>query len=247
LSGNLITELGYSGKIPSRGDFLSQGLTMGFVDSWNEWLQAVLAVSREQLTDKWLETYLTSPIWHFALSADVCGNNAMLGSLIPSVDQVGRHYPFTLAKVLQAPVIQARLNQGWTEQHETLILQVLEDEFNLTTWQSQLTKQHLDWPAAQIIQLGHSGRPQAKAAIAIEAAVDIEASLLLHQSYQQHFGRYCIWWTQGSELIPPCTLLSTGLPQVSQFAAMLDGDWQRWGWQHSQITSNQIKSAGNKP
>lgn len=237
MSGNFITELGYSGKIPSRGDFLTQGLSMGFVDSWNEWLQAVLAVSREQLTDKWLETYLTSPIWHFALSADVCGNNAMLGSFIPSVDQVGRHYPFTLAKVLQAPAIQARLNQGWTEQHEGLILQVLEDEFSLPSWQCLLAKQSFAWPAEQQVQLGHSTLNQAKPAIAIEAADDIDAALLLHQSYQQHYGRYCVWWTQGSVLIPPCTLLSTGLPQVSQFAAMLNGDWQRWGWQHSQIKS----------
>lgn len=217
---------------------------MGFVDSWNEWLQAVLAVSREQLTDQWLDTYLTSPIWHFALSADVCGNSPMLGSLIPSVDQVGRHYPFTLAKVLQAPVVQARIQQSWTEQHESLILQVLEDDFNLTHWQKLLTKQSLEWPAEQQIQLGHTTRTQAKAAIAIEVADDIDPALLLHQSYQQHYGRYCIWWTQGSELIPPCTLLSTGLPQVSQFAAMLDGDWQRWGWQHSQIKPSQTKAAG---
>ncbi|WNO60991.1 type VI secretion system-associated protein TagF [Rheinheimera sp. MMS21-TC3] len=241
MSGNFITtELGYSGKIPSRGDFLTHGLTMGFVDSWNEWLQAVLAVSREQLTDKWLATYLTSPIWHFALSADVCGDNAMLGSLMPSVDQVGRHYPFTLAKQLNAPVIQARLNNGWTEQHEDLILQTLEDNFKLTPWQEALVTQNIAWPTEQQIQLGHTNRAQAKAAIAIEVDNEVDASLLLHHNYQQHYGRYCIWWTHGSELIPPCTLLTAGLPQVSQFAAMLDGDWQRWGWQFSQI-----KSTGN--
>ena len=38
-------QLGICGKIASQGDFLAQGLDVAFVDSWNEWLQAVLAVS----------------------------------------------------------------------------------------------------------------------------------------------------------------------------------------------------------
>ena len=33
-----------------------------FVDAWDAWLQECLHVSRQQLAQRWLDMYLTSPV-----------------------------------------------------------------------------------------------------------------------------------------------------------------------------------------
>jgi hypothetical protein len=42
--------------------------------------------------------------------------------------------------------------------------------------------------------------------------------------------RQTFWWTSGSEKVGPCMLTYRGLPNSAAFAALLDGNWARWGW-----------------
>jgi len=58
---------------------------------------------------------------------------------------------------------------------------------------------------------------------------------LLHQQYKFHFGQYSLWWTLGSDLIKPSFIVCTGLPHVSQFVSMLNGQWQQRQWNVSDI------------
>lgn len=240
MSGKFINEIGICGKIPSRGDFLAQGLAAGFVDSWNEWLQAVMAVSREQLGRQWLESYLISPVWHFALSAGVCGNDAVMGCLMPSVDQVGRHFPFTLARVMSCTPVHARLQDNWSAVLQQQVLLTLEDDFSFDLWLSRLQQAEIGWPEKQQITAPVMPQAQGRPAWVIKSNSEPDAMSLLHHSYRQQFERYCLWWTDGSEQVPACTLVSNGLPQVSQYAAMLNGDWQRWHWQCAEINDGGI-------
>ena len=62
-------EVGLYGKLPTHGDFLRRRVSDEFVASWDAWLQLAIADSRSALGDRWLDIYLTSPIWRFALSA----------------------------------------------------------------------------------------------------------------------------------------------------------------------------------
>ena len=61
-------EVGFFGKLPSHGDFVRRRVADDFVAGWDAWLQSCLAQSRETLGDEWLDTYLTSPVWRFALA-----------------------------------------------------------------------------------------------------------------------------------------------------------------------------------
>jgi type VI secretion system protein ImpM len=92
---NLKNKPGFYGKIPARGDFVSRGLANSFLSTWDQWLQSALLASKEQLGDQWLDFYLTSPIWHFVLSAGICDQNVWAGILMPSVDKVGRYGSIT--------------------------------------------------------------------------------------------------------------------------------------------------------
>ena len=64
-----------------------------FTETWDAWLQDRLITSQQRLQNYWLETYLTSPLWRFALSPGMIDDNAWTGVIMPSVDSVNRHFP----------------------------------------------------------------------------------------------------------------------------------------------------------
>lgn len=94
--------IGWYGKIPSLGDFVSRRLPGNFIGTWDAWLQTSMAASREQLGEKWLDIYLTSPIWRFILMPETCDNDKIwTGIIMPSIDKVGRHFPLTFATEIE--------------------------------------------------------------------------------------------------------------------------------------------------
>ena len=141
--------VGYFGKVASHGDFVSRRLPVDFVSQWDLWLQTGLQYSRELLCERWLETYLNSPIWHFSLGAEVCGRAAMAGVLMPSVDRVGRYFPLTLAASLHQYEEAQGQQSAWFETLENLALGSLSPGFALATLDSALAalEQELLLPA----------------------------------------------------------------------------------------------------
>ncbi|WP_435237787.1 type VI secretion system-associated protein TagF [Psychromonas sp. PT13] len=226
---------GYCGKIPSRGDFIQSDFDFEFLSIWNEWLQAVIAVSKEQLEQNWLDCYLTSPVWHFSLSPGVCGDAAFLGTLIPSVDKVNRYFPFTLVTKHNLTAVQAWHENEWDVQFEDKILQVLEDELDIDQWFSDLSAlvELKDTNRISISNIESSDN--IKKGWVIQGELGPNLVQLIHQQYNLHFGNYTLWWTTGSDLVTPCFIVADGLPPVSQFVSMLDGQWEKRDWNISQI------------
>jgi type VI secretion system protein ImpM len=88
---------GWYGKLPALGDFATRRLPPAMVTRCDTWLSAGLAASRRELGGEWLDLYLTAPIWRFAWSAGLAGDETWVGVLMPSVDRVGRYFPLLLA------------------------------------------------------------------------------------------------------------------------------------------------------
>lgn len=126
---------GFFGKLPSYGDFVGRRLPAAFTGPWDAWLQAGLADSRAQLGEDWLPIYLNSPIWRFVLGAGVCGPQAWGGVLMPSVDRVGRYFPFTIAAGLDDGAIPAA---AWYASLEALALPALGEGFSLPGFDAAL-------------------------------------------------------------------------------------------------------------
>lgn len=123
---------GFFGKLPAHGDFVTRRLPNEFVTVWDGWLQHVMAVSRTQLGDAWLDAYLVCPIWRFALAPGLCGRPGWLGALMASVDRVGRYYPLTVALPLPERVdglagllLSSHVSHAWFEAVEDAMLAVL--------------------------------------------------------------------------------------------------------------------------
>lgn len=125
-----MTYAGFYGKLASRGDFVSRDLPPSFIQPWDQWLAAGLNASQQQLGNDWLQAYLVSPLWRFALAPGVCGPQAVVGVLMPSIDRVGRYFPLTVALTLEpaqdvGPWLAV---EDWFEQAEALMLDSLSAE-----------------------------------------------------------------------------------------------------------------------
>ena len=115
---------GFYGKFPELGDFVNRRIPRSFLDHWDEWLQNAIATSRQRLDKDWLNLYLNSPVWRFALAGGLCGDQPWCGLLMPSVDRVGRYYPLTIAAPLplDANLIQVALDgSGWYEAGDSVM------------------------------------------------------------------------------------------------------------------------------
>jgi len=98
---------GWFGKLPSRGDFVSRRLPPVFIEGWDAWLQRELVRSRHALGADWLPAFLVAPVRRFWLNPGVLGPTSWTGVWMPSVDSVGRHFPFAIAAA------QSDTAQGW--------------------------------------------------------------------------------------------------------------------------------------
>ena len=135
-----IINIGYLGKVPSLGDFVQDNVSKEFSEHWEQWLQAAIAVSKEQLGEVWQDNYLTGPVWHFALSPNIVGDKGVMGTLLPSMDAVGRHYPFTVASTLEQAPIEV-LNSGvFSLEYEDTVLKVLDSSVDLFSWRKDVAK-----------------------------------------------------------------------------------------------------------
>lgn len=122
--------IGWYGKIPSLGDFVSRRLPGNFIDAWDNWLQTSMATSQEQLGETWLDIYLTSPIWRFILMPQACNNNKIwTGIIMPSIDKVGRHFPLTFATEIEpypSAILSLLSAQSWYTALEQIALASLD-------------------------------------------------------------------------------------------------------------------------
>lgn len=109
---------GWFGKLPGMGDFAHRRVPEAFRDAWDRWLQNGLARLRTRHAD-WTDHYLNAPLWCFVLGAGVIGAQRWIGVLMPSVDAVGRYFPFTVLAELESTQTElqgealARARQWW--------------------------------------------------------------------------------------------------------------------------------------
>jgi type VI secretion system protein ImpM len=229
------TAPGYHGKLPAKGDFISRRLPREFLDPWDSWLQDVIGGSRARMGEAWLDAYLTSPIWRFALSAGLCGEGAAAGVLMPSVDRVGRYFPLTIVAMLAAgddllavPVAAA----GWFGKAEELVRSALADAFDFDGFDAQVAA--LGAPtigeAGQVAAGVVEGGPGLRLAIASADSVDQAYRRLAERVLSASCPRCSLWWTSGSEDVAATFVACNGLPSAEGFAAFLDGRWGAWGW-----------------
>jgi type VI secretion system protein ImpM len=229
---------GFYGKLPGLGDFVSRRLPRTFIDPWDSWLQAAFASSRRQLGESWLDIYLTSPIWRFALAPRLAGEDGWTGAVVPSVDRVGRYFPATVAARLEDGPAPFRIPghfEAWFARVEARLLEALDDEeaLDMEAFDAALRATVLPATAPrESVFRAPSGPAPAAWRIGLEASGAVESAYpdLLDALAEAGSSPYSIWWTRGSEWVAPSLLVCYGLPPVDGYAAMLGGEWQAFDW-----------------
>ncbi|MGY2374398.1 type VI secretion system-associated protein TagF [Pseudomonas sp. SDO524_S393] len=216
---------GFFGKVASHGDFVSRRLPAVFLSTWDTWLQAGLQRSRERLGEQWLEVYLCSPIWRFALAAGVCGEQGWSGVMIPSVDRVGRYFPLTLATAGQDVPLLARLERDvfWYDQLERLALSALSEGFSLEAFDDAVSAMPLPgcWTPANYSH--RSVSPSRWLDLPDPERIGDGIPQLNAQLDPQGLAGHALFWTEGSPRVAPSIWVGEGLPDGETFADMLGG------------------------
>jgi type VI secretion system protein ImpM len=123
---------GYFGKVSTHGDFVTRRLPAALVAAWDDWLQGCLQASRAQLGAAWLEHYLTSPVWRFAIAPGVLAPEGLGGVMMPSVDRVGRYFPLMIAATGAPSLLDWLQRHGdWFEAIDVLARDSLDAAFTL--------------------------------------------------------------------------------------------------------------------
>jgi type VI secretion system protein ImpM len=239
---------GFYGKFPELGDFVNRRLPRAFLDPWDEWLQSAIAISREQLADKWLDLYLNAPVWCFVLSGGLCGELPWAGLMMPSVDRVGRYYPLTLATSLPLDVNPFQLSiagRNWFEQSTEVMLTALdEQDFDMDVFDDRVMA------LGAVAGIAESGAVSSQFGFgsAWRIPLDTHARIvsvlpgLMHQLVLQRLGAYSLWWTAGSQFVEPSMLLTAALPVPHDFSALLNGDWRSGNWDECLQSARELDS-----
>ncbi len=225
---------GLFGKLPAHGDFIHRNLPMDVVTTWDEWLQHFIAGTREQMGEAWLDIYLTSPLWRFVFTPGVIDTHAWAGVLMPSVDRVGRYFPFSVLTRLPGvlnPLEFLTLHSDWFAQIEDIALSSLDGELMADDLMPQIEAVGFQLDSLYTRNAGTADSGGQIVDMDFEEQSPLSTySYLLDALLTKTYASYSAWSTSGSERVAPCVFTVQGLPPIDGVPALLDGQWQQWNW-----------------
>jgi type VI secretion system protein ImpM len=231
LAAPLQTAPGWLGKIACLGDFASRRLPLPAAQACDAWLARSIDASRTQLGDRWLETYLTSPLWRFAWAPGVLDAQWWFGVLMPSVDNVGRYFPLLVAQARAQPL------------HDAPALQQLERWYaqvagaTLATLQPAGTVEHFEEALAQVPALPE-GTPAPdvidtqwpdRTCHEFAVGANLADGMLGHAraATLERLRGCSLWsaWRPGPDGGEAAVSIAVGLPAPASFTQLLRGVW----------------------
>ncbi len=211
---------GFYGKLAARGDFIQRGLPSSFIEPWDAWLAAGIAASQAELGAAWLDAYLVSPLWRFAVAPGLLGSDPVAGVMMPSIDRVGRYFPLCIVHPLAREADLASLVGGpddWFEAVEALLLSTLEADAELERFET----------AVAALEAPRHGRCTPYDAgfqyVHFQAGSPAERAAALAQLSCEGAS---LWWGAGGEGVAADLLCCSGLPPSRAFSAFLLGPVQ---------------------
>jgi len=211
-----IIDLGFYGKLPTYGDFIQKRLPTDFINPWHEWLQTGMLACREKDPEGWLTFYLNCPAWSFVLSAGICGEQAVAGVTIPSVDRVGRYFNFTMASLLPTdicPAVFARTQSSWFDGLENLALSVLEEEMDQDAIEDSINRSSAEMSWIPGLQTTYEDGPEHSRVLSGESAGVLELlPEMLHKRIIKEYARYGLWWHNGSTQVSAQLVSCASMP-----------------------------------
>jgi type VI secretion system protein ImpM len=164
----------------------------------------------------------------------------MAGTLMPSVDSVGRYFPLTVALPLASTAALSSIvidGGAWFDNAETCSLAALEGEIEIDELSERLAALAMPPLTARSHNVGApSAVPRPGLAFILGTEEGAEEHLLAQHAGPQLTAGNTLWWTRGAERLPPALAIANSLPAPAFFVAMLSGEWTKYGWQEENLT-----------
>ena len=222
---------GWYGKIPSTGDFITRRLPAAFTEAWDRWLQEAMDGSRDRLGARWLESYLSMPVWRFVLSPGMVTPNAWAGLMLPSVDAASRHFPLTIAVALPSASLNLPATlfaaAEWYDEVEEIALSAIAPKTDIAAIDAAFAGRPFqrEWL--------HHAQESADATVPFRSnrAQMLAVPPAQVESIVVQLAEPCAVWLPGdSEMIERRALLCERLPSAEQYCGMMEGRWREHGW-----------------
>jgi type VI secretion system protein ImpM len=229
LEGTGVEAPGWFGKMAMLGDFASRRLPQDFVDACDAWLARGVEQSRAQLGERWLDVYLTGPIWRFAWAPGVVDARWWIGVMMPSVDKVGRYFPLLIARSTTAlPDTASGLSalEAWYAHLSATALGTLRPGATLEDFESTLARAPAREEGAPVGTAITSPLPgRVRHTLPGAASLQTWAQGLLAGDALQRFAGQSLWWPDHAESPDNSLSVSPGLPPAQHFSELLEGRW----------------------
>jgi type VI secretion system protein ImpM len=220
---------GWFGKLACVGDFASRRLPPEFTQACDTWLSRCLEVSRSVLGERWLDAYLTSPLYRFAWAPGVVDRRWWFGVMMPSVDNVGRYFPLLIAQGCDEPPFTGgdldRLEHWFAQQAEAALV-TLEPGATLERFESMLALAPAFPAPAAAMPYAEAQWPDHTSHV-VPADIGLApglARLAAHETLRR-FGGCSMWSPLPSNGAESRLSVAVGLPAAESFAQLLEGGW----------------------
>lgn len=228
--------LGLYGKVPAVGDFVRRRLDSDFIGGWDDWLSRMMSESRKALGERWLDCFLSAPVWRFVLPAGMFSKAGWVGLVLPSVDRVGRYFPLTIAAPIDEVSIDvpSTLSKAlqWLDSVEALALEALRPKLDLDVFVRRLGE--LSMPSDVPVEMPVSDDTLSQATFKVWQFAPNAPDIALHQMLENgSLGlrtSSAVWLTRGGDTLPPSMAVCSGPMAGEQFCALLDGRWSDHSW-----------------
>ena len=233
---------GWYGKLGALGDFASRRLSNEHVAACDHWLTRAMHDSRAALGERWLQAYLSAPIWRYAWAPGVVDSQWWFGVLMPSCDAVGRYFPLLIAQARSQPpqdrLALDHLDLWWRHlAHAALV--TLHEGASVDAFETTLaaappwhTASRTTRGASAGLDAGGHGNGTSNGAGQVSthplAPHDDLASWvgrLAADELGRRLSGHSLWWPVGApqSAQPSAIRIAPGLPDGHQFAQMLSG------------------------
>ncbi len=208
---------GWHGKLPALGDFASRRLPPAIVDAWDRWLAAELGELRTAAPQAWLDDYLAAPSWRFLLLPGVLDEQHWAGVLMPSVDRVGRYFPFAILQALPSPPLRVAPLLRWLHELDDVAADALQDDWEPERLDAALAQ--LPPPAQPLLPAEPPLPGPEGAEIRLNGAAELLERLaeVSAATWLQAAAGQAIWFADSHGDGQPRLLRSAGLPRGGAF------------------------------
>lgn len=214
--------IGFFGKLPAKGDFLTRALPADALAVWEKWLASSMAGARQHLGQNWGAVYERAPVWRFWIGGRVTGH-AMTGALAPSVDRVGRQFPLSFVLTGRPEALPAAplAGSGPDPWYDALDRAAMEGRHPRFDGDLDGLLERLPLPSGPRQAVADDSRA-AFFAYGEAGLSQLMKDVRDHDHQLVANGR-SYWWTAGNDFTGPAMVALNGMPDARGFAALLQG------------------------